>query len=263
MWQTDTIGFQKCDLGLPSHLLSLRQLQSKQSTNFPTEPCKSTLFWEAVQYLCMPYSIHSMCVNCLIIPVSQKCTLDTLEYRCFNSFIVMNLRTNNCEEMYDCQTKANVKFSLHLVNSAPWRCMVGWQYSSTILNFITRWRWVVNFLLCYFILEERSSGILCIGGWVGSRDGLWETLSTSELYRLSDRHFSVNLVPTFADRGGVMWLAWRIPYGCNLGFLDWSRYFFFAVAPQLYSRGWADPVPDPLLLRKSRSAGNWTRTSDH
>jgi hypothetical protein len=36
---------------------------------------------------------------------------------------------------------------------------------------------------------------------------------------------------------------------------------FFQVAPQLYSRGWADPVPDPLLLRKSGSAGNRTRTS--
>jgi hypothetical protein len=27
------------------------------------------------------------------------------------------------------------------------------------------------------------------------------------------------------------------PYGRNLGFLDRSRYFFFQVAPQLYSRG--------------------------
>jgi hypothetical protein len=46
-----------------------------------------------------------------------------------------------------------------------------------------------------------------------------------------------------------------------LGFLDRSRYFFFQVAPQLYSRGWVDPVPDPLRLRKSGSAGNRTRTS--
>jgi hypothetical protein len=26
------------------------------------------------------------------------------------------------------------------------------------------------------------------------------------------------------------------PYGSNLGFLDWSRYFFFQVALQMYSR---------------------------
>jgi hypothetical protein len=37
------------------------------------------------------------------------------------------------------------------------------------------------------------------------------------------------------------------PYGRILGFLDRSRYFSFQVAPQLYSRGWADPVPDPHI----------------
>jgi hypothetical protein len=40
-----------------------------------------------------------------------------------------------------------------------------------------------------------------------------------------------------------------------------SRYFFFQVAPQLYSRGRVDPVPDPLLLRKPGSAENRTVTS--
>jgi hypothetical protein len=44
-------------------------------------------------------------------------------------------------------------------------------------------------------------------------------------------------------------------------FIDRSRYFFLQVAPQLYSRGWVDPVPDSLLLRKSGSAGNRIRTS--
>jgi hypothetical protein len=60
------------------------------------------------------------------------------------------------------------------------------------------------------------------------------------------------------------------PYGRNHGFLDRSSYFFFQVAPQLYSRGWVDPVPDPLLLIKCGSAGNRaqasgsvTRNSDH
>jgi hypothetical protein len=42
----------------------------------------------------------------------------------------------------------------------------------------------------------------------------------------------------------------RIPTVVNLGFLDRSRYYFFQVAPQLYSRGWVDPVPHPLPLRK-------------
>jgi hypothetical protein len=42
-------------------------------------------------------------------------------------------------------------------------------------------------------------------------------------------------------------------YGLILGFLGQDRYFFFQVAPQLYSQGCVDPVSDPLL-RKSSSA---------
>jgi hypothetical protein len=34
------------------------------------------------------------------------------------------------------------------------------------------------------------------------------------------------------------------------------------VSPQLYSRGWLEPVLDPLLFRKSGSAGNRTQTSE-
>ena len=66
------------------------------------------------------------------------------------------------------------------------------------------------------------------------------------------------VVPTFAGRGGVTWSAQRVPTAV-LCFLDQSRYFFIQVAPQLTSRGWVDPVPNPLLLRKSGSAGNRTR----
>jgi hypothetical protein len=76
----------------------------------------------------------------------------------------------------------------------------------------------------------------------------------------SDRRLSAKLVPTFADRGCSV-VSVTDTYGRILGFLDRSRYFFFQAAPQLYSRGWVDPVPDPLLLRKSGSAGNRTRTS--
>jgi hypothetical protein len=49
------------------------------------------------------------------------------------------------------------------------------------------------------------------------------------------------------------------PRPLELGFLDRSRYFSIQVACQLSSRGWVDPIPDPLLLRKSGSAGNRTR----
>jgi hypothetical protein len=77
---------------------------------------------------------------------------------------------------------------------------------------------------------------------------------------LSNRRLSVKLVPTFADRGCHV-VSVTDHHTRNLRFLGWSRYFFFQVAPQLYSRGWVDPIPDPLLLRKFGSAGNWTWTS--
>jgi hypothetical protein len=53
----------------------------------------------------------------------------------------------------------------------------------------------------------------------------------------------------------------------DVSLLPYSRFFkqeqllFYQVAPQLYSRGRVDSVPDLLLLRKSGSAGNGTRTS--
>jgi hypothetical protein len=58
--------------------------------------------------------------------------------------------------------------------------------------------------------------------------------------------------------------GWRVPRGQRDGSLrPYSRFYrqqpllFYQVASQLYSRGWVDPVPDPLLF--SGSAGNRTR----
>jgi hypothetical protein len=59
---------------------------------------------------------------------------------------------------------------------------------------------------------------------------------TSELYQLIHRRLWVKLVPTFADRGCNV-VSVIYPYGRNFGFLDRSRYFFFQIAVQLYSRG--------------------------
>jgi hypothetical protein len=81
--------------------------------------------------------------------------------------------------------------------------------------------------------------------------------SASELYLPSYRRLSAKWLPTFVDRGYHV-VSVTDPYGRILGFLDRSRYFFFQVPAQLYSRGWVDPVPDPLLFF-SGSAGNRTR----
>jgi hypothetical protein len=63
----------------------------------------------------------------------------------------------------------------------------------------------------------------------------------------------------FCGSRGVTWSAQRIPTAVNLCFLDLEPLLFIQVAPQLTSRDWVDPVPDPLLLRKSGSARNGTR----
>jgi hypothetical protein len=51
-----------------------------------------------------------------------------------------------------------------------------------------------------------------------------------------DRRLSAKLMSTLVDRGCRMVRATN-PYAHILGFLDQSRYFFFQVTPQLYSRG--------------------------
>jgi hypothetical protein len=66
-------------------------------------------------------------------------------------------------------------------------------------------------------------------------------------------------MPAFVDRGVSRGQRGGSRTVVNLSFLDRSRYFFFQVAPHLSSRGSVDPVPDPLLLRKSGSAGNRTQ----
>jgi hypothetical protein len=66
------------------------------------------------------------------------------------------------------------------------------------------------------------------------------------------------LVPTFTNRGCHV-VCVTDPYGRILGFLNLSSHVFFQVALHLYSRGWVDRVPHPLLLRKFGSPGNRTR----
>jgi hypothetical protein len=116
----------------------------------------------------------------------------------------------------------------------------------------------------------RVPGIFFSTWQVGCRNS--ETYMDMVLGGMSRKTKRAKLVPTFVDRGCQV-VGMADPYGRILDFLDRShyffgrildfldrsRYFFIQVAPQLYSRGWVDPVPDPLLLRKSGSAGNLSR----
>jgi hypothetical protein len=56
-------------------------------------------------------------------------------------------------------------------------------------------------------------------------------ISRSSLFGPVLGHF---IVPTLADRGFHV-VSMTDPYVHILGFLVWSHYFFFQVAPQLYS----------------------------
>jgi hypothetical protein len=57
------------------------------------------------------------------------------------------------------------------------------------------------------------------------------------------------LVPTFADRGMSRGQRGGTLTAINLTFLDRSRYFLFQLAPHSSSRGWVEPVADPLIFR--------------
>jgi hypothetical protein len=81
------------------------------------------------------------------------------------------------------------------------------------------------------------------------------------------------LVPTFVHRGCRV-VSTADLHSRILGFLDQSLYNFFQVAPQLYSRGWMGPIPDPQLLRnlvaqriepenRTRASGSVGKNSDH
>ena len=47
---------------------------------------------------------------------------------------------------------------------------------------------------------------------------------------------------------GALWLAKRYPSILISVFLTEFRYFSYQAATQLSSRGWVDPVPDPISL---------------
>jgi hypothetical protein len=82
--------------------------------------------------------------------------------------------------------------------------------------------------------------------------------SASELYRPRDHCLSTKLVPTFANRGCNM-VSVTVPYGRILGFLGWSRYFFFQVARQLYySRGWVYSASNRNEYRKKKVSGKYS-----
>jgi hypothetical protein len=75
-------------------------------------------------------------------------------------------------------------------------------------------------LNCYRANETQNSQSISMA-WLRK-----QTIPTERLPHVS------KLVPTFVDRGCHV-VSILDPYSRILGFLDWSHYFFFQVAPQL------------------------------
>jgi hypothetical protein len=192
--------------------------------------------------------IHSM----LFHPVSLKCILILSSRYVFLFFL---LAFSPITYIYSSSPHSCYMPCLSLL---PWlehsTNNYTWRRSSSLCNFLHPHR------MCIGLrnwkngprYNQRAIGLLVI-------KTPWPE-SGSELYRPSDRRLSAKLVPTFADIECHV-VSVTDPYGHILGFLDRRRYLFLQVAPQSYSWSWVDPVPNPLLFRKSGSAGNRIRTS--
>jgi hypothetical protein len=128
----------------------------------------------------------------------------------------------------------------------------GWVALWCIGNF---WNLVLNI---FSQTRDKLQHNFRVMNWSVSQASIQSLREKLQLSGPSNRRLPAKLVPTFADRGCRVVSA-TDPHSRILGFLDRSRYYFFQVAPQLYSQGWVDPIPDPLLLRKTGSAGHRTR----
>jgi hypothetical protein len=150
--------------------------------------------------------------------------IDTLEWKYFEDFYILGYQF----------LKVNRRFGetrrLHLQD----------------LEAKQEWRWQAG-----LEMEPACSSIASVGSQRTTQRYIPNKLtprpeSVSEIYRPSDSILSAKFVLTSADRGWYVVSA-TDPHGSILGFLDRSRYVFFTVAPQLYSVGWVDPAPEPLL----------------
>jgi hypothetical protein len=94
---------------------------------------------------------------------------------------------------------------------------------------------------------------------------VWYNNNNNNTYVASVREWTIptERPPPVGEVSANFWglIMSRGQRGSIFGFLNRRRYFFLQLATQLYSRGWVDHIPGPILFRRSGSAGNRTRTS--
>jgi hypothetical protein len=110
----------------------------------------------------------------------------------------------------------------------------------------TYWEYKGNMFNCLNSGWQKQTNSVALSPWPNYTD--WATSTCGQ-----------NSVPTFVDRGVLRGQRGLSPTVVNFSFLDWSCYFSFKSLLIYPHKGRVDPVPDPLLLRKSCNTGNRTR----
>jgi hypothetical protein len=115
-------------------------------------------------------------------------------------------------------SKANFPLCLRI---STWACVWGANMAPCVVKLGTRWKWPAPCFGRPAIGERIPDALEFEVGGSQSRSGGYR----------QEKH-----------------LLSSMPFVSSLEFLDQNRYFFSQAAPQLYSRGWVDPLPDLLLF---------------
>jgi hypothetical protein len=128
----------------------------------------------------------------------------------------------------------------------------------SLRKFIT-WNYLLlgHFLPLHFYYKRLKTRFGC---FKYKRDECQLKIIINSVAWVRERTVPTERPPLSSEVSVNFWGCWVVSVTVFSVFYTRAAIFvFFQVAPQLYSRGWVDPVSAPLLHRKSGSAGNRTR----
>jgi hypothetical protein len=115
-----------------------------------------------------------------------------------------------------------------------------------------------------FTPGEKAPGTHWIEGWVGLR-ACMDTMQTNSKALVHKRTIPTERSPLIGQTSANFWGCWMLCGHHNESLRLYSHFsrpkplLFLTSSSSIVLTSWVDPVPDPLLLRKSGSIGNWTR----